>query len=60
MSPILIFTLLFSVLFNGLLSLWTNGDCEKRNDPDINVWTLVVLIFGVIGFFIYLLKRPTR
>lgn len=49
--------LLFGLLFQGILAAFVYQDAYQRGD-DEGLWTVVTLLFGVIGVLLYLLQRP--
>ncbi len=50
----------FSFCLTGIaFAVWVFKDARKRKNAHANAWLLIVLLMGIIGFFIYkiLIKR---
>jgi hypothetical protein len=46
------------LVLNVILVIWVVNDAKKRDAHPV-VWGIVVFLFGIIGWIIYLLTRPS-
>ncbi len=53
-------SLIFGLIINAVMTAWVYSDAKDRDHPDPANWAVIVLLLGVIGLIVYLLKRPVK
>ena len=53
-------SLILGLIINAVMTAWVYSDAKDRNHPDPATWAVIVLLLGVIGLIVYLLKRPVK
>ena len=52
--------IIFFILTHAVPSLWTFGDARERENAVPVVWTVTVLLTGIVGLLGYLLLRSPK
>jgi hypothetical protein len=53
-------SLIWILIINAVMTAWVYSDAKDRDHPDPAEWAVIVLLLGVIGLIVYLLKRPVK